>query len=452
MTTTYSLLSAVGLSLSALCATAQTHTDSLPTSGMTLATNTADEIRTETLKNSHKILLLPASGTDKASDDSIMHLISRFYVDQYRHFQDPLAPYFLFMSKDAKLAMGIGGAVRMRGWSDFGGSIPTNGFIPYMIPVPKDPSQRRKLDGTPDGTSLFLRIIGRNRLLGDIVCYVQGNFQGDGHTFKLKKAYTQFMGFTIGYAPSMIEDSEAEAPTIDGAGQNGLAKDARMLVRWDRSFRNSPWSMAACLEMPRSRVGSDDMTTQALSDWFPDILAFGQYNWADGSHVRFTGMMRVLPYRDLVSGKNRNRIGWMAQISGVVYPMNRLALYCVANTGQGYASLLTDLAIGKFDLVAEPDIRGRMYAPFALGLNIGAKYNFRHNLFAGLALSESRYFPRLNVKDSTYKYGMYGAINLFYEPTPRIQVGIEYLIGKRRNFNGEQASANRIDALFQFSF
>lgn len=425
--------------------------DSLPASRMTLATNTAEEIKESRLKESHKILYV--GGDDQpASQDSIEDIINSFYVDQYRHFQDPLAPYFLLMSKDAKLAMGIGGAVRMRGWYDFAGSIPTNGFIPYMIPVPKDPAQRRGIGGTPDGTAIFMRVIGRNPTLGDIVGYIQGNFQGDGHTFKLKKAYVQLKGFTVGYAPTTLQDPDAEAPTIDGAGQNGLLSTTRLLVRWDHDFGKSPWSMAAAVEMPSSQADTDDELTKKISDWFPDIVAFAQYNLPHSGHLRLTGQLRVLPYRDLVVGKNRNEIGWALQLSGVAYPVNRLALYLEANTGKGYESAMGDLSIDNFDLVANTDTPGRLYTPLSMGLNVGAKYSFLPNLYAGLALGEAHYFPKYGVRGDSYKYGLYGAVNLFYEPTPRMQVGVEYLIGSRHNFNHEHASANRIDALFQFSF
>lgn len=71
----------------------------------------------------------------EASSDSAYALIGRFYADQFRNFQDPRAPYFMFMSKNAELAMGVGGVVRMRGWFDWNGSIPANGFAPYLIPM-----------------------------------------------------------------------------------------------------------------------------------------------------------------------------------------------------------------------------------------------------------------------------------------------------------------------------
>lgn len=423
--------------------------DSVLAQKLTLETHTGDEIRNEKLKNSHKIVYM-GSG-EMASQDSIQHIVNLFYVDQFRHFQDPLAPYFLLMSKDAKLAMGIGGAVRMRAWYDFAGSMPTNGFVPYMIPVPGDPAQRRRLGGTPGGSAIFLRVIGRNKALGDIIAYVQADFSATGNQLKLKKAYVEINDWTVGYHSSTFKDPDAEVPTIDGAGQNATTGSSTMLIRWNHAFTKN-WSMAASVEMPSSQVDADGVKTQKINDWFPDIVAFGQYTWSHNQHIRLSGMLRVIPYRDLVTLKNCSRVGWGVQLSGIVYPINRLAVYGEFNTGHGYQSTMGDLAVGNYDLVADQSAPGRLYAPLAVGLNAGVKYNFLPNLYACVALGEAHYFPKYKVEPTDYRYGLYGAVNLFWEPTPRMQAGIEYLIGRRTDFNHQHGSANRVDALFQFSF
>lgn len=411
---------------------------------------TPEEIKEAKLKDSHKVVMVGDDDEPCAPQDSIERMINMFYVDQFRHFQDPLAPYFLMMSKDATLAMGIGGAVRMRGWADFDGAMPVNGFCPYLIPVPADPEMRRRLGGTPAGTTLFFRVIGRNTLVKDFNAYIQCDFSGpDNVGFKLRKAYVTMLDWTIGYASTTFSDPAAEAPTIDGAGANGRTSRSSMLVRWMHVFPKG-WSMAASVEMPSSHVDADGTRVKRLNDWFPDVVAFGQYEWSHKQHVRLSGMLRVIPYRDLVNMRSRNEIGWGVQLSGVVYPVNRLALYAEANTGQGYNSYMGDLSIGNYDLV-ESTVPGQMYAPFSLGITAGMKYNFLYNLYACASFGQARYFSRYDVPDD-YKRGEYYAVNLFWEMTPRLQVGIEYLHGDRHNFSGEHSAANRVDFLFQFAF
>lgn len=411
---------------------------------------TPDEIRTERLKNQHRIIYF--GDRPIASADSLRHVVDLFYIDQFRHFQDPLAPYFLMMSRDAKLALGIGGAVRMRGWYDFEGAMPVNGFVPYMIPVPKDPAQKRRIGGTPGGTALFLRVIGRNKTLGDISAYIQLDFSGANNvTPKLKKAYVIISDWTIGYASTTFADPEADVPTIDGAGQNGSLSGTSMLIRYNHTFKDR-WQVAASVELPHTMADVDNVNTKDINDWMPDYAAFIQYQWAHQSHLRLSGILRTMPYRDLVRQKNKSVTGWGVELSTVFTPTRMLTLYAAANIGRGYSSCMNDLSVGNYDLVGDPDHAGVLYAPMAYGLNCGLKFNFTDNIFACVALGQSRYLPRNGISPTEYKYGQYCAVNAFWNMTTRLQVGAEYLIGRRVNFNHEHGSSNRIDVLFQFSF
>ncbi|MDE6449287.1 MAG: hypothetical protein K2L41_04310 [Muribaculaceae bacterium] len=416
-----------------------------------MATMTPEEISQAEMKQGHKIVFV--GDGEQAHEDSVMRMINMYYIDQFRHFKDPQAPYFLLMSKDANLSMGVGGAVRMRGWADFDGSIPANGFCPYLIPVPANPELRRRIGGTPAGTSLFFQVIGFNTVVKDFNAYIQCDFSGPENVgFKLKKAYVTIQDWTVGYATTTFSDPSAETPTLDGAGPNGKASRAAMLVRWMHSF--SPrWSMAASVEMPSSRIDADGVGTKALADWMPDYVVFGQYGWSHDQHVRLSGLLKVIPYRDLVAGVNRNVVGWAVQASAVVRPVNRLALYGILNAGRGYCSYVGDLSIGNYDLVSTGDDPGRMHAPMALGLSAGMKYNFRYNVYSCVAYGQARYFnSHSDLIPSDYKRGHYLAVNLFWEMTPRLQVGVEYLWGQRTDFDGSHNHANRMDALFQFAF
>lgn len=416
-----------------------------------MADKTPEEIQIEKMKKSHQVVITGEG--DTAHQDSIQRMIDMFYIDQFHHFQDPLAPYFLLMSRDANLAMGVGGAVRMRGWSDFDGSVPINGFSPYMISVPASPEHRRRIGGTPGGTSLFFRVIGFNTLVKNFNAYIQCDFSGPNNVgFKLKKAYVTIQDFTVGYATTTFADPSAEVPTIDGAGPNGKASHTSMLVRWMHDF-NSHWSMAASVEMPSSQTDADGTRTQKLDDYFPDIVSFGEYSWSHDQHIRLAAIMRVIPYRDLVALRNRSMIGYGVQTSAVIKPINTFTLYSAVNAGRGISSYLGDLSIGNYDLVTDNANPGRLVAPWTLGISAGVKYNFLYNVYACAAYGHARYFnDHASLVPDDYRYGHYVAANIFWDLTPRLQVGAEYLWGQRRNFNGEHAHANRIDVLFQFAF
>ncbi len=411
---------------------------------------TPEERRIEEMKKQHVIVF--AGNGEQAHADSVAEAIEMFYVDQFRSFQDPTAPCFMFMSKDAKLALGIGGVVRMRAWADYDGAVPANAFMPSLIPVPKNPLYRKDFKGTPAGCGLFLKMVGRNVLGYNVQAYVFGQFSGYNNIdFKLKKAYFTVNDWTIGYATTTFSDVDAEAPIIDGGGSNGKTSLSAMLIRWLHDF-NKHWSMAASLEVPQTYIDADNVNTKSLSPWVPDLAAYLQYGLGHGAHIRLGAMARLLSYRDLLMEKNEDVFGWGAQLSGLINITPMFQFYFTVNGGQGYASHVGDLTVGNYDLVADPGHEGKLYAPWTGTASAGVKYFFSDKVFTSASVGQVRYFARNGVAGTEYKYGRYGNINVYYQPTPRLQAGVEWIIGDRHNFNHEHASAHRFDFMFQFAF
>lgn len=404
---------------------------------------------------STKIIFLDGKPDSSVYDnyvDSIRNKISEFYYDQFRHFQDPQAPYFLFMSKDAQLAMGIGGCVRMRAYYDWAGAIPSPGFAPYLIPMTPDPTNMRHFDTTPAGTALFFRVIGRNKHLGDYQLYIEANFNGyQARDFHLKKAYAIINDFTVGYAASTFGDPAAQPPTVDSQGASNKITPTSVLVRYMPTVKDK-WVFAVSAETPSTAVDADNIHTQKVSNWLPDFAAFVQYQWNRGQHVRLSGIVRTLSYRDLELKKNYNPVGWGLQLSSVAHPHKAVTTYATLNYGKGYEGLGGDLLIGNYDLVGDPDRPGKLYAPASLGWCVGVQYNFLPNLFASISASQTRYLPKHDVSPDEYKYGIFTCANVFWNLTPRMQLGAEFDLGKRQNFSGAHRYARRVGLMAQLSF
>lgn len=412
--------------------------------------------QTDSLISSHKIVYIDGKRADagiQAYVDSIRDEISRFYYDQFRHFQDPAAPYFLFMSRDAGLAMGIGGCVRMRGYYDWGGAIPASGFAPALIPMNPSPTDMRHLGTTPAGTSLYFRVIGSNKALGEYQLYIECNFNGyQSRDFHLKKAYAMINDFTVGYANSTFSDPAALPPTVDAQGPNNKISPTSVLLRYMPVIRNR-WTLAVSAETPETTImPRDDKQSAAVSDWMPDFAGFVQYQWGRTEHVRLAGILRTLPYRNLERQSNHNVVGWGVQLSSVAHPLKELTTYVLANYGHGIPSLCGDMMIASYDLIGKHGAPGEMYAPRSFGWCLGLQYNFRPNLFMSVCASQMRYLPKGAVEPSTYKYGLFGAVNVFWNLTPRMQVGAEFDLGMRRDFSHARRTAKRVGAMCQFSF
>lgn len=442
----------------------QTDTVQIPDIDMSLETgkqsglraNSLVDAQKEALLRDHKIVYIdgrPENANSRQHQDSIRDVVENFFYDQFQSFSDPAAPYFLFMSRDADLAMGIGGCVRIRGWYDFDGAIPANSFMPYLIPMVKDHANNSKIGATPAGSTLFFRVIGKNKKIGNYQLYIEANFNGYGGTdFHLKKAYAQLNNVTVGYASSTFSDPAALPPTVDANGPANKISPTSVLVRWMNTYKNR-WTVAGSVELPKDAA----VTTVAgkignASQTVPDFAAFLQYAWGKSEHVRLAALARSIPYENLISHERHHKFGWGLQLSTVMHPVAPLTLYGIFNCGEGHESTTGDLQVGNYDLVPSPHDPMHMYAPFALGWCIGAQYNFLPNLFASVSFSDSRYFPRSPREESEYRYGNIFLANVFWNLTPRIQAGLEFDTGMRKNWGGNSGRANRIGLMAQFSF
>ncbi len=389
----------------------------------------------------------------KADADSIKRVITEFYYDQFRNFQDPDAPYFLFMSKEAGISLGVGGGVRMRAFYDWGGAMPGTAFSPMLIPIPSNPTNMKHFDTTPSGTYLFLRAMGDNKVLGKYQLYIETNFTGyQGRDFHLKKAYAIVKDFTFGYASSTFSDPAALPPVVDAAGINNKMSTTSVLVRYMPTIKER-WSVGTSVETPETSISSDNQTTAAVSSWMPDFAALLQYQWARGQHVRLSAIIRTLSYRNLLEQQNHNLAGWGMHISSVTHPIGSLTTYLNFNYGKGYASMGGDLQYGRgYDLVEDPNNPGTLYAPASLGWCAGLQYNFRPDIFASISVSETRYLPKHTIDPNEYKYGMFACANVFWYITPRVSVAAELDWGYRKNFSGAHRQAHRANMMVAFTF
>ncbi len=419
--------------------------------GLVAYSQAPTQVLMDSLMNDHKIIFY-GQGDDPQAD-SIRTLVEHFYYDQFRNFQDPAAPYFLFMSRDANLAMGIGGMVRMRGYFDWGGSVNQPAFSPYFIPVTKDPLTKNRLGTTPAGTALFFRVIGRNKRLGDYQVYIEANFNGyGGRDFHLKKAYATINDWTIGYAASTFGDGAAVPPTVDSNGPTMKMDGTNVLVRYMHTFKKSGIVVAASLETPSMSIQDEGSDVAARSQYIPNIAAMVQYEWAKDEHVRLSAITRFLPYRDMLTGKNHTPVGYGVQFSTVFRPISPLKVYATFNTGKSYSNFGGDFLLGKYDLVVDPKTPGRLRTTPGFGYFVGLQYNFTPQLFVSTTFGQGRYLPTPDPEGTDYKYGLYSATNIFWNVTPRIQFGAEFNIGKRQDFDGSHGWARRVGALAQFSF
>lgn len=404
----------------------------------------------DSLIDNHHIMVIGKN--EHLSKDSIRSLIETFYLDQFRNYQDPAAPYFMFMSQTGNMAMGVGGEVKMRAFYDPGNSMPGSAFTPYNVPIGDTPLNRNKFGTTPSGTALFLRMIGRNTRIGSYQLYILAKFDGyNGQDFKLNKAYATVNDWTVGYATSTFSDGQAVAPTVDANSSTMSMDFTSLLVRWTHEFKHGI-SVAASVETPSMTLPGDDESIGVRSYTVPNFAAMVQYQWASDQHVRLSAITRVLPYRDLVNGRNHSPLGYGFQLSTVFNPTRALTVYGIGNIGRSYSNVGGDFLMGQYDLEVNPDAPGRLRTVPSWSYFLGLGYHFSHRMSVSMTAGQARNMMSAPREGNGYRSGLYAACNFFYKITPRITVGAEANVGRRENYDGNHAWGRRIGAMCEFSF
>lgn len=399
-------------------------------------------------------ILRPAVVLTNENRQATYEVIKAMYEANGLHFQDPRAPRFLFLDRKGRVALGIGGYVKGTISADFAGIAGNTDFITATIPTPPQPDMRNQFQMDASTSRIFFKLVGRNTRVGDFSVYLESDFRGvtDGYYgMRLRQAYIQLWRFKAGRSWSTFCDPAAVPPTIDFQGPCGNVLTMNMMIQYTQPM-GKHWTQVYALEMPRANYTTIPLYNKAIKQRVPDFPSYTQYEWNNGkSHIRWSNLMRVLSYRNLVTEKNKFVWCFATQLSGVITVSPHVTFYFQGASGHGYASYLNDLAGYGYDLIPS-ERNGEMEAPYAWGVVGGVQYTFRPGLFISASYSRCQLIDKPTLPRSAYHYGQYIAANAFYSPFANCSVGIEYLYGDRHNYDNTSGSAHRINGMIQYNF
>lgn len=386
------------------------------------------------------------------SHDSVKDQARRYFFRSQRPgFRQVDMPRFVITDSKAKAAFAIGGFVNFRTAYDFNEVLPNLDFVTYDIPTTSTNrgSQRVLMDAST--SRLYFKTIVATKK-GPLVGYIETDFRGQGNSLRLREAYVSFMGFTLGQTVTTFNDPQASFNTIDFEGPNAYTYGRNLMIQYRYGFKNGI-SVGVAAEYPvvSATYGS---ASAGIYQRVPDIPAYVQYAWNEGkSHIRASGILRNMFYRDNASMVDMDGLGWGAQLSGVFAIGKRVNLYGQALYGKGITPYIQDLQGSGLDIVPNMMNNGRMSSPAAMAWLIGGQINVIPKLPVTLGYSQVTLFDNNNMmQGSDYRIGQYVVANVFYNISRTWNVGIEYLYGTRINFDGAMGHSNRIQAAVQFNF
>ena len=384
-------------------------------------------------------------------------------VDDYREtarkgFRQSHKPNFIFASPDNKFSFAVGGSVNLRTSYDFNSVIGNIDFVTYDIPMKSGFADKQRIMMDASTSRIFAKAIINGCPIGRIVIYGAMDFRGgDAYSYipRLRSAYMQFMGFTIGRDVTTFCDLKAAPTTIDFEGPNAYNFAFTEMIRYEHSFLRNHLTIGVAAEVPTVN-GTYGDNFAPIKQRVPDGIAYIQYAWGEkqSSHLRVSGVIRDMYLHDVAKKENTTQVGWGVQLSGHIQATRWVDIYMNGVYGKGITPYIQDLTGSPYDVAYNPENPLHIQTMPMWGWQAAAQVNIIPGRFwvAGgyseVGLEKKNGYLAKN----EYPRGQYVFGNAFLNVHRSFTLAVEYLYGSRKNMDGEMGSANRVSLLMQYNF
>jgi hypothetical protein len=260
-------------------------------------------------------------------------------------------------------------------------------------------------------------------------------FNANDTSLRLRHSFAEIWGVTAGQTWTTFMDEGPGPRLVDFENPSGYIIDRRALLRYERKLAES-LLIAAAVEESRIVIGEPIGVTGITNSLWPDLVA--RIRWEQRSyHMQAAAIVREFQFQEDISGNSQDVAGWGFNFSGKFGVTRHDTAYFEITFGEG---------IGGFRDVTDagPDAFGVLQALPVFAWNVAWTHDWSERW------SSNFIFSKGDVTNSTGQTGSevssleYLAANIIWSPHDQIDVGLEYLFGKREDKDGAAGEANRL--------
>ena len=374
------------------------------------------------------------------------------------------------------LAPGTNTSVRMRGFVrlaalyDFNPMGVPDAFVPNSIPVPQTYGRNFNMSARMSRFNLetWTPTTWADRTVHTMI---EGDFfngagqaaGGGGNPFRLRHAFFDFGWFRFGQQNSVYMDGTNWPSLVDFQGPNGWINQRQPSLRMTVPVVNRIY-WATSVERPFS-----DISTNGLGTNVQDVPDFATHlRWeGDVGHLQIGGLFRSIGFRSN-AGDVSHVTGTGVSGSAVYHPWaillgtnpvtdpcpsgltrSRILLQCTY--GPGTSRYVNDTVGLGLDAQVDP-LSGELKSVRTTAWNTSYEHWFNEHWLTNLTYSQACAKGDANQPIATYLRGQYLAWSFWWIPITRMSFGVEYNWGSRENIDGQAATANRFQSMFQYNF
>ena len=315
-----------------------------------------------------------------------------------------------------------------------------------------DGKTKDKLRATAKTTRLGLdfntNVGGDNKLGGK----VEVDFAGTNEALRIRHAYLTYNNWLFGQTTSNFLSNHAPE-MIDFATNVGGGTAARIpQVRYGFNLAPATKLFIAAEEGNSSATERNAANTENVASdvkySLPVLTAKLTQGFADGkANASVRGL--VEQYKSEAAGDDKT--GW-GIAAGVNYQViDPLKLSADVSYVQGNSNYLD----GSNTAFYVDTVNGKIEQNEAFGVQVGGTYKFNEKLrstlaYGALFADDGTDYARLNKAANEEVYQAW--INFIYSPVKPLDLGVEYINGKRDTFAGNSYKDNRVGLMAKYSF
>ena len=351
-------------------------------------------------------------------------------------------------------AMRVGGFVKMNIVQSLDPIGSQDRFIVGTIPT-EPVSSANETSLTVSQSRLNIELRDRTEL-GVMRAFVEGDFAGEGDTFRLRHAFGQFRDLLAGKTFSTFMDTEADPEDLDFEGINGRINVRQAELRYFPSIAQD-WNLLVSVEDPDPDVTGGQGISQ-----IPDVVISARRTWFERWHIKTAALLRNISAREtdpdtgqvLDGTSTEETFGWGFMVSGktaIPWWDERDNFMFQLNGGQGMGRYVNDLGtVGGQDAIFDPegDLEPiRVFAGYLAFQKWWAE-SLRSTFVGSWVNVDNFDFQADDAYDNTQRISG----NIVYSPTPRIDIGTELLWGRREDKDESDGTAWQLQISSKYRF
>jgi hypothetical protein len=276
---------------------------------------------------------------------------------------------------------------------------------------------------------------------GDVATYLEFDLFGasgnesvsNSHGLRVRHAYGTIGHLLAGQTWTTASDPATYPETVDFGGPAGVIFARQAQVRWTQPFSGGQWSIA--LENPETVAALPNGDSfRADDDRYPDIAGNVKFATQWGKYS-IAGLARQLRVDSATAPAARDQKWGGDDV--------RLSAY--------YGNAIGRYSIGFFaDAVL--DANAHLVLPTQWLAMAAYRHFWTADLRSTLALSELHSNNPADTAGTVNRGAASAHLNLIWSPTPKTNLGLEFIHATREIQNGERGRLNRVQAAAQYSF